>query len=63
MEGFELNVCLGRVHWKVHSLFSGIECLGEALLILKQAVAHRFEIELDIQHCLLEPHPQISKPI
>ena len=53
-----LSLSSGSVCWKVHSLYSGIECLGEALLILKHAVAYRFSIDLDIQHCLMDPHPR-----
>ena len=49
------NLCPGRVQWRLFTLFSGVECLWEALLILNRAVQHRFGFALGITHELMVP--------
>lgn len=39
----------GKVKWRVHSLFSGIECYREAVLILQSAIMDFFSISIDVQ--------------
>lgn len=50
----------GCVRWRVFSLCSGIECLGEALLILDAACAWRWGFQLQAEHCLMVTGLQIS---
>lgn len=37
----------GKAKWKVLSMFSGIECFREAMLMIQSAVAERFGVDLD----------------
>ena len=43
------------MQWKIHSLFAGIECFREALLILESAIADRFSIKLHVDHVIMVP--------
>ena len=43
----------GRVHWSVHSLFSGIECGHEAMNVLSSAIAERFNFNVDVKFELM----------
>lgn len=52
----------GTVNWRVFSLFSGIECLGEAVAILDAACLARWGFKLQIHHCFFVTQLQASQP-
>lgn len=49
----------GNVTWQVHSLFSGIECFREAILVLESAIAERFSIKLNVGYEIMVAHKQL----
>ena len=49
----------GKVNWDVISMFSGIECFREAMLMLESAMVERFGVKVNHEYQLMETLQQL----